>query len=70
MLQLQRLEMFFTLKTENYLFSNIAPNDLDILLSCCEAKTRSFEKGDFIWLSGAPAQHIGVVLFWSSEYYA
>ncbi len=44
------------------LFQNIVDADLSAMLTCLGAKTRSFQKGAYIFSEGQPAKHIGILL--------
>jgi len=44
------------------LFKNISEKDLKELLVCCGAKTKEYSKGEYVWLAGDPAQHVGIVI--------
>jgi len=47
------------------LWSSIAQNEFESILDCMEAKSRSFNKGDYILFTGDPVDHLGVVVFGS-----
>lgn len=44
------------------LFRGMEPTDIDGMLGCLHAKERAYKKGDIIFVEGAPAEQIGVVL--------
>ena len=44
------------------LFRGMAPEEIDALLSCLNAKARACKKGEIILMEGAPAEQLGVVL--------
>lgn len=44
------------------LFRGMEPTDIDGMLGCLHAKERTYKKGDIIFVEGAPAEQIGVVL--------
>ena len=44
------------------LFQNIAPEDLSRLLSCLDVRKKHYEKGEILFLEGAPTSQLGIVL--------
>lgn len=44
------------------LFEGIAPEQLDAMLACLDAKTIGVRKGDFLLSAGESAAHVGIVL--------
>lgn len=44
------------------LFRGMAPEEIDALLSCLNAKARACKKGEIILMEGAPTEQLGVVL--------
>ena len=44
------------------LFQNIAPEDLDALLKCLDVRKKHYQKGEILFLEGAPTSNLGIVL--------
>lgn len=44
------------------LFQNIAPEDLNRLLACLDVRKKSYQKGEILFLEGAPTSVLGIVL--------
>ncbi len=44
------------------LFQNIAPEDLDALLKCLDVRKKRYQKGEILFLEGAPTSNLGIVL--------
>jgi len=56
------MENYFDVLHETSLFAGIASDDLSAMLNCLSAKTLCVKKGKPVFLEGAPAGFIGVVL--------
>lgn len=48
--------------TKISLFRGICPSEIPTLLSCLDAKERSYKKGDILFLEGTPTELAGIVL--------
>ena len=44
------------------LFQNISPEDLDALLKCLDVRKKRYQKGEILFLEGAPTSNLGIVL--------
>lgn len=44
------------------LFQNIAPEDLNRLLECLDVRKKRYQKGEILFLEGAPTSNLGIVL--------
>lgn len=44
------------------LFQHIAPEDLDALLKCLDVRKKRYQKGEILFLEGAPTSNLGIVL--------
>lgn len=44
------------------LFQNIAPVDLEALLKCLDVRKKFYQKGEILFLEGAPTSNLGIVL--------
>lgn len=44
------------------LFQNIAPEDLNRLLECLDVRKKCYQKGEILFLEGAPTNQLGIVL--------
>ncbi|MEE0095064.1 MAG: cyclic nucleotide-binding domain-containing protein, partial [Oscillospiraceae bacterium] len=44
------------------LFQSIAPEDLKSLLHCLDVRQHTYQKGEILFLEGAPTQQLGLVL--------
>ena len=44
------------------LFQNIPPEDLDALLKCLDVRKKRYQKGEILFLEGAPTSNLGIVL--------
>lgn len=56
------MKKYFSVIRSSRLFSGISENELEAMLSCLDAKDRSFPKGAFILRVGDRAESIGLVL--------
>jgi len=56
------MKQIFDAVQHNPLFKNIAYSDFEKLAGCIEAKSRRYEKGEVILLSGDRVSHIGLIL--------
>ena len=56
------MKKYFSVIRSSRLFSGISENELEAMLSCLDAKNRSFPKGAFILRVGDLAESIGLVL--------
>ena len=44
------------------LFQNIPPEDLDALLTCLDVREKRYQKGEILFLGGAPTSNLGIIL--------
>lgn len=56
------MEKFFEILSKCTLFDGIEQSDLNSMLACLDGKTMDVPKGNPIFLEGAPARFVGVVL--------
>lgn len=56
------MEQYFEILMDNALFTQIDPESLKSLLKCLDAKVKTYQKGDPVFLEGDPAGFIGFVL--------
>lgn len=56
------MENFFEILSRCPLFYDIASSDFESMLKCLDAEFMDFSKGTPVFLEGAPAQFVGVVL--------
>jgi CRP-like cAMP-binding protein len=56
------MDKYFDLLTCTPLFSAIGRENMSSMLNCLSAKMTDYEKGASVFLEGAPATHVGIVL--------
>ena len=59
--------MDYSILEKCVLFVSISPNDLPHLLTCIEARKKSFLTGEYLWLADEQVNHLGIVLSGSLE---
>ncbi len=55
------MDRFFSILATCPLFFNIGEEDFAALLSCLNAKTRHYERGEMVFRAEDPATHVGIV---------
>ncbi|MCX7657714.1 MAG: Crp/Fnr family transcriptional regulator [Oscillospiraceae bacterium] len=56
------MEKYYPLLEKTPLFKGISPQNLESMLKCLSAKTKSYEKGEAIMLAGEDVKNVGIVL--------
>ena len=57
-----KMKIIFKLIKDNPLWRGIGYTDFESMIRCVEAQTQSFNKDDFVFLSGDAVNHIGFIL--------